>query len=262
MKIESIHFDLDSVLYLPADFLAAALKLSVKAMIQYGLNASLDEALAKLDEIRSQDANAADHLDRLCLAINGEYDAVIIAAGVEKYRDSKLSNMMVAPDAHFVLNRLSQHYPITVITNGIPVKQAGKLIRLGLCPFFISFSADSGVSARHVYATAVPELQKPHPYLWEQARKAMGFSFERSIMIGDRYWADMFGAKRLGMCTVKINQGEHRHETREEALTRGLRKDPDFAGNRDELLRLMEPDYTITDLFELLTIVELIEGGV
>ncbi|OGR02168.1 MAG: hypothetical protein A2511_13920 [Deltaproteobacteria bacterium RIFOXYD12_FULL_50_9] len=261
MKIDCIHFDLDSVLYLPADFLEAALKLSIKAMIQYGLQASLAEALNKLEEIRQQDANASDHFDRLCLSFNGEYDAVIIAAGVEKYWDSKQGNMMVAPDAHFVLNRLSQHYQLTVITNGIPVKQAGKLIRLGLCPFFVSFSQEMGASGRYVYATAVPEQQKPHPYLWEQAKKGLSCSFERSVMVGDRYWADMFGAKRLGMQTVKINQGEHRLETKEEALTKGLGSNPEFAGNRDELLRLMEPDYMITNLFELLTIVEMIEGG-
>lgn len=115
MKIDCIHFDLDSVLYLPSDFLAAALRLSVRAMIQYGLKASLDEALAKLEEIRRQDANAADHFDRLCLYFNGAYEAVIIAAGVEKYWDAKQGNMMVSPDAHFVLNHLSQRYPLTLL---------------------------------------------------------------------------------------------------------------------------------------------------
>jgi putative hydrolase of the HAD superfamily len=259
MNIDCIHFDLDSVLYLPADFLAAALKLSVRAMIQYGLRASVEEALAKLDAIRRQDANAADHFDRLCLHFNGEYDAVIIAAGVEKYWDAKQANMMVAPDAHFVLNRLSQRYPLTVISNGIPVKQAGKLIRLGLCPFFVNFTPERGVSVRYVYASAVAERRKPHPYLWTQAQNVLGFSFARSLMVGDRYWADMFGAKRLGMRTVKINQGEHRLENKEEALTKGLMECPAYASNRDDLLRLMEPDYTITNLFELLTIVMVIE---
>jgi putative hydrolase of the HAD superfamily len=260
VKIDCIHFDLDSVLYLPADFLAAALKLSVRAMIQYGLKASLDEALATLEEIRRQAANAADHFDRLCLHFNGAYDAVIIAAGVEKYWDAKQGNMMVAPDAHFVLNRLSQRYPLTVITNGLPVKQAGKLIRLGLCPFFVNFTPEMGVSDRYVYATAIPEEQKPHPYLWEQARKAIGFSCKRSIMVGDRYWADIFGAKRLGMRTVKINQGEHQLETKDEALTKGLRQHPELTADRRELLPFLEPDYTITNLFELLTIVEMIEA--
>lgn len=259
MNIDCIHFDLDSVLYLPADFLAAALKLSVGAMIQYGLKAPLHEALAKLNDIRAQDANAADHFNRLCLHFNGEYDAVIIAAGVEKYWDAKQGNMMVAPDAHFVLNRLSQRYPLTVITNGIPVKQAGKLLRLGLCPFFVNFAPERGVTGRYVYASAIAEQQKPHPYLWQQAQNALGFSFARSLMVGDRYWADMFGAKRLGMRTVKINQGDHRLENKEEALAKGLKACPEYTNDRDALLRLMEPDYTITNLFELLTIVMVIE---
>jgi len=255
MKIQCIHFDLDSVLYLPADFLQIALKLSVRAMIQYGLKAGHQEALEKLLAIRSEDSNGADHFDRLVHHFNSEYDPVIIAAGVEKYWDSKQSNMLCASNAFFVLSILSRSYPLTIVTNGIPVKQAGKLIRLGLCPFFIDFAPRSGIGRKRIYATVRPHEMKPHPFLWEKAQRELGFEYNRCLMVGDRYWTDMLGAKRLGMTTVKINQGEHHNESREKALQRGLATRPQLREEAKILLQQMEPDFVIDDLTELFAII-------
>ena len=256
MKIQCIHFDLDSVLYLPSDFLESALRLSVRAMIQYGLKAGDQEALDALIAIRSEGSNAADHFDRLVHHFNGEYDPVIIAAGVEKYWDSKQSNMVCAVNAFFVLNLLAQKYPLTIVTNGIPIKQAGKLIRLALCHFFIDFDSLLGIGKKRIYATAHPHEMKPHPFLWEKAQQEFGFDYNCCLMVGDRYWADMLGAKRLGMTTIKINQGEHHRETPEEALHRGL-LDTSLQLQEDPatLLRQMEPDFVIDDLIELIAIV-------
>jgi putative hydrolase of the HAD superfamily len=261
MKIQCIHFDLDSVLYLPSDFLQSALRLSVQAMIQYGLKADPQEALDVLLAIRSEDSNAADHFNRLVEHFNGEYDPVIIAAGVEKYWDSKQSNMLCTANAFSVLRILSRKYPLTIVTNGIPVKQAGKLIRLGLCQFFIDFDPLSGLGRKRIYATARANEMKPFPFLWERAQGELKFDYHRCLMIGDRYWADIFGAKRLGMTTIKITQGEHRHESKEKALQRGMSKPQHLSGNPETILLQMEPDYIIADLIELLAIVEQIEAA-
>ncbi|MCG2777094.1 MAG: hypothetical protein L6406_15595, partial [Desulfobacterales bacterium] len=86
-KIECINFDLDSVLYIPSEFLETALRMSVKAMMQTGLKASLNEALQKLIEIRFLNSNAKNHFNELCFYFNKKYDPLIIAAGIEKYWD-------------------------------------------------------------------------------------------------------------------------------------------------------------------------------
>jgi FMN phosphatase YigB (HAD superfamily) len=81
-------------------------------------------------------------------------------------------------------------------------------------------------------------------------------------MVGDRYWADMLGAKRLGMTTIKINQGEHSTETKDEALRRGLQANrSQLPEDQATLLRQMEPDFVIDDLLELIKIVGEISGG-
>ena len=93
-KIECINFDLDSVLYIPSEFLETALRMSVKAMMQTGLKAGLDEALQKLIEIRFLNSNAKNHFNELCFYFNKKYDPLIIAAGIEKYWDCKIGTMM------------------------------------------------------------------------------------------------------------------------------------------------------------------------
>jgi len=262
MKIDCILFDLDSVLYIPSAFLENTLELAVKVMIETGLQADFEEALDKLKEIRATDSNAGDHFDRLCQYFNGEFDPIVIASGVEKYWDCKSGNMMAAPHAHYVLGNLSQNYPLAIISNGRPVKQAAKLVRLGLAHFFTRYDHRKGVYERFFYATDDPTLAKPNPYLWERAKEDMGFSFEHAIMVGDRFWADMFGAKLLGMITVKINQGEHRHETPADAYEVNFMDAPlsGISGSRKEIKASMVPDFTINSLEELPAIIHKIES--
>lgn len=262
MKIECIHFDLDSVLYIPSAFLENTLKLSVRVMIENGLRADFEAALAKLKEIRDTDSNASDHFDRLCHFFNGTIDPIVIASGVEKYWDCKSGNMMAAPHAHYVLGHLSQKCPLSIISNGRPVKQAAKLVRLGLAHFFTHYDPHKGVYERFFYATDDPALIKPNPFLWEKARQDLNFSYDRAIMVGDRYWADMLGARRLGMTTVKINQGEHRHESIAEAYEKniGSASTSGITESRKEILATMQPDYIINSLDELPPIVLSIEG--
>jgi HAD superfamily hydrolase (TIGR01549 family) len=262
MKVECIHFDLDSVLYIPSSFLENTLTLSVKVMIENGLRADFSEALAKLKEIRETDSNASDHFDRLCHYFNGGMDPIVIASGVEKYWDCKSGNMMAAPHAHYVLGHLAQNCPLSIISNGRPVKQAAKLVRLGLAHFFTHYDPRKGVYERFFYATDDPALVKPNPFLWEKAREEINFSFDQAIMVGDRYWADMLGARRLGMMTVKISQGEHRHESIPEAYEKNINNASisGLTGSREEILAAMQPDYIINSLDELPAIVRSIEG--
>ena len=263
MNIECIHFDLDSVLYIPAAFLENTLNLTTRVMIENGLQADFEQALAKLHEIRSEDSNAGNHFDLLCEHFNGTLDPMIIASGVEKYWDCKAGNMMAAPHAHYVLGRLAQNYPLSIISNGRPVKQAGKLIRLELAHFFTRYDSDKGVYKRFFYATDDPAKAKPHPSLWLQSRQDVSFAFENALMVGDRYWAELLGAKLLGMTTVKINQGEHRFETIAQAFEKNrhmIEKLFDTPPTQETIMGLMQPDFEINSLEDLLGVVKQIES--
>ena len=260
-EIQCINFDLDSVLYIPSDFLETTLLMSVKAMMQAGLKADLHDALAKLTEIRSGDSNAKDHFDKLCLFFNKRYDPLVIAAGIEKYWDCKIGNMTSAPETILVLNILYRQYPLCIISNGPPLKQAGKIVRLGLAHFFSKYDEDLKFHEHYFYATSEQMKRKPFPFLWLESRKDIGYEFPAAAMVGDRYWEDIFGANRLGMITVKLNRGRHAEETIEEAFDKamGMEEMQDYflkEHSREEIHSLMKPDYTINNLKELLEVLK------
>jgi len=263
-KIECISFDLDSVLYLPSDFLDPTLLISVRAMIEAGLKAGASEALDKLKEIRANDPNAEDHFDRLCSHFNRKFDPLIVAAGIEKYWDCKVGVMTSAPETKPVLSTLHDKYPLAIITNGPPLKQAGKIVRLGLSHFFSRTDATHRIQTHFFYATDERGRTKPYPYLWRCSQREIGYRFSRALMVGDRYWEDIFGAKRLGMITVKINQGPHSQESMEEAVHKALQSKGAKSyflkrHPREEIRRFMEPDFTIPSLGELQEVVRVVE---
>jgi putative hydrolase of the HAD superfamily len=260
-NIQCINFDLDSVLYIPSDFLESTLLMSVKAMLQTGLRAELHEALEKLKEIRSTDSNAKDHFDKLCLFFNKKYDPLIIAAGIEKYWDCKIGNMTTAPETMFILSTLYPTYHLSIISNGPALKQAGKIVRLGLAHFFSKYDKKLQLKQHHFYATPKKNQVKPFPYLWLQSKKDIGYEFPSAVMVGDRYWEDIFGAKRLGMNTVKIDRGNHLEENIEKAFEKAMQS-PEMKDyflkehSRREIFSLMKPDYTVHSLQELIEILE------
>lgn len=263
-KIECINFDLDSVLYVPSDFLETTLLISIRAMIEVGLKAGPKEALSRLLKIRSADPNAQDHFDRLCLHFNKRFDPLVIAAGIEKYWDCKVGVMTSAPETKPILSVLHYQYPLAIITNGPPLKQAGKIVRLGLSHFFSRSDGSQKYQTHLTYATAERNKVKPYPYLWNLSRRDLGYRFSRAVMVGDRYWEDMFGAKRLGMITVKVNQGPHSHETMEEALEKGFqsRRMKGYFLKRHslgEIRRLMRPDHVIPSLGRLEKVIREVE---
>ena len=255
-KIECINFDLDSVLYVPSEFLETTLLMSIKAMIQTGLKANLNDALKKLKEIRIIDSNAKDHFDQLCHYFNKSHDPLIIAAGVERYWDCKIGIMTSAPESSVILSTFFNKCPLTIISNGPPLKQAGKIVRLGLSHYFSQHDADLNVQKHLFYCTSEADKVKPHPYLWLQSQKDIGYRFSRAVMVGDRYWNDIFGAKRLGMMTIKINQGTHARETIQEVFEREWQSRDASAffsqyHSKDEIMALMEPDHVVDSLKEI-----------
>jgi FMN phosphatase YigB (HAD superfamily) len=73
----------------------------------------------------------------------------------------------------------------------------------------------------------------------------------------------MLGAKLLGMTTVKINQGEHRFETLAQAFEKNrhmIEKLFDTPPTQEIIMGMMQPDYEINSLEDLLGVVKQIES--
>lgn len=106
-----------------------------------------------------------------------------------------------------ILNYLQPKYKLHIITNGFEEVQHIKLNESKIGHFFdqLIFSETVGV-------------KKPHPLIFKKALKNAGANATNSIMIGDDYYADIYGAQRVKMDSVyfNFNKVEHQHKTHHE----------------------------------------------
>lgn len=199
-RLDIVFFDIDDTLYSTTEFAESARRNAVQAMIEVGLKASLTTAEAELSEVVAEfSSNYSDHFGRLLdrlgpEASKGVNPAVLTAAGVVAYHRTKEREMRILPDvAEFLGECRSGGLRMGVISAGLQVKQAEKLLRLNALSFFdpkaIFFSDQLGVG-------------KPNPKIYLKACQLAGVVPARALYVGDRGTHDIEPAARVGMRTA------------------------------------------------------------
>ncbi len=213
--LDVVLFDVDDTLYSTTEFAEKARRWAVRAMIEKGLDIGEDEAYQELTEVVQEfSSNYEHHLDRLLdrlgpARLSGRNPAILVAAGVVAYHRTKQAEMEALPDARALLEALRRAgVACGVVSAGLQVKQAEKLIRLRLLPLLepraIFFSDQMGVS-------------KPNPKIYAKACAALGVAPARAMYVGDRPSHDVVPAARIGMRTVLYRGagGKYARETPE-----------------------------------------------
>jgi len=101
----------------------------------------------------------------------------------------------VHPNSFEILDYLkNKGYSLHIITNGFSETQHIKMKYSGLEKYF-----DSLIHADHT------GYKKPEPQIFEYALHTTNSSREKSIMIGDDLYADVLGAKKMGLGHVFYN---------------------------------------------------------
>ncbi len=204
--LDAVLFDIDDTLYSTTAFATQARRNAIGAMIAVGLDVSEEEGVRELTEVVQEfTSNYDEHLDRLLDRLGpgrwgGRNPAVLIAAGVIAYHQTKERDLKPLPDAVGILRALHQARVRTgIVSAGLQVKQAEKLVRLGVLPWLdpgaIFFSDQLGVS-------------KPNPKIYVKACLAMRVPPSRVLYVGDRPETDIAPAKAVGMKTVHY-RGAH-----------------------------------------------------
>lgn len=199
-ELDIVFFDIDDTLYSTTAFAERARRAAVSAMVDAGLGIDVEEGLTEITEVVSEFASNYDgHFDRLLDRLGpesyaGHNRAVIVAAGVVAYHRTKSEGLHMLPDVRVVLEALhGAQARLGVISAGLQVKQAEKLIRLDALEYFdpsaIFFSDQVGVS-------------KPNPKLYALACRRAGVEPSRALYVGDRPGHDVAPAASLGMKTV------------------------------------------------------------
>jgi len=110
---------------------------------------------------------------------------------------------LLFPYSKEVLSYLSKKYKLHIITNGFEETQLIKLNNSEIAHFFeqVIFSERVGV-------------RKPHPLIFKRALKAANAKSNNSIMIGDDWYADMYGAQRMKIDHIYFNPKKEPHQNK------------------------------------------------
>lgn len=209
-KIRAVLFDVDDTLFSTSEFARNARENSIRAMIRVGVQMSEKELMRELEEVIAEfSSNYQNHFDKLLQRIprakyRGVNPGIIVAAGVSAYHDTKFSQLKPYADAVSLLRSLQRTKLVCgVVTDGLMVKQAEKLLRLGVYELF------------HPQAIFISDhigISKPNPKLYRRACTALGIAPSSVLYIGDNPINDIDPPNSIGIHTVLLQRhGKYSH---------------------------------------------------
>lgn len=205
MSLDAIFFDVDDTLFSTSEFAEKARLASCVAMHRAGLKLDPQMLMDELREVVSEfTSNYDHHFDQLLRRIpkrhyKGVNPAIILAAAVVAYHDIKMRELVPWADAIRLLQDLSKLELVRgIITNGLSIKQAEKLLRLGIYPY---------LTPGAIYISDQIGINKPNVKLYRRACSDLNLKPSRCVYVGDHPTRDVDPANALGMITVRVRRG-------------------------------------------------------
>jgi putative hydrolase of the HAD superfamily len=199
-SLSAIFFDIDDTLCATSGFALRARRNAVRAMIGAGLRAEEELVWTELVEVIAEfSSNYEHHYDKLLLRLPPECLAgvnrvMIVAAGVAAYHDTKFRELAPFPGVIDLLRDLRVlGVRLGVITHGWTMKQAEKLVRLGLSPW---------LDADAIFISEQIGIAKPNPKLYATALRSLALEPQQCMYVGDNPINDIAPPRSLGMRTV------------------------------------------------------------
>ncbi len=203
--LRAVLFDIDDTLFSTSAFASRARDNAVHAMVEAGLRLPPERVRRELDEVITEFSSNYDHhfdklLQRLRPSSIGRVNpALIVAAGVAAYHDTKFRELAPWPDVQPLLQGIvAGGLRAGVITHGWTVKQAEKLVRLGLVPLF-----DPGA----IFISDQIGIAKPNPKLYQAALVELGLEPQQVLYVGDNPAHDIAPPASLGIRTAWARRG-------------------------------------------------------
>lgn len=235
--LQAIFFDIDDTLFSTTVFADKARRAAVDAMVRAGLQAERADATRELDEVIGEfSSNYGGHFDKVLDRLGpesfaGHNRAVIVAAGVVAYHATKWRELKVYDDVYEVLQWLSKTPLLRgIVSAGITIKQAEKLIRLEVLEF---------LTPSAIFFTDQVGFSKPNPRLYRRVLQQLKLQPQHCMYVGDNPTHDIDPCNREGWTTVRIRRsGRH---SAEEGATQARHEIRDFY----ELRRLLQDEYGV-----------------
>ena len=226
-RLRAVLFDIDDTLFSTSEFARRARANAVRAMIAAGLDFPEAVVQRELEEVLAEfTSNYEHHYERLLQRLPPEASrrvnpALIVAAGVAAYHDTKFRELAPYPDVVPLLSGLARAgLRVGIITHGKTVKQAEKLVRLGLVPF---------LDPKAIFISDQIGISKPNPKLYQAALRELNLGPGEVMYVGDSLEHDVAPPASIGIATVWARRGAKQREAK-----------PGIA-----------PDHTVDDFVEL-----------
>jgi putative hydrolase of the HAD superfamily len=197
--IKAVVFDVDNTLVDFMKFKDASIDSAIHAMIDAGLDLTVAQARAKIDEIyRRKGIEYQQVFDDFLSETLGWIDYRILANGIIAYRRAREGVLVSYPHVNMALLKLARMGLKLAVVSDAPRLQAWmRLAQLGVDGFFdvvVTFD-DTG-------------KRKPAPEPFQRALELLEVEPPEAIMVGDWAERDMVGAKEIGMHTVFARYGD------------------------------------------------------
>jgi len=236
-RLEAILFDIDDTLFSTTEFARRARGNAVRAMIQAGLDLPEETVLRELDEVLAEfSSNYEHHFDKLLqrlrpACLERVNSALIVAAGVAAYHDTKFRELAPFDDVYPLFSDLRRiGMRLGIITHGWTVKQAEKLVRLGLVPY---------LDPRAIFISDQIGISKPNPKLYLRAARDLQLEPSSIMYVGDSPLHDIGPPRSIGMVTVWARRAA-KHE-----LTPDGPRPHHVIASFDELRRILRDQYEL-----------------
>ena len=197
--IKAIIFDLDNTLLDFVKMKQFAVKASIRAMNEAGLN--VDEESGYKDVMELYMTTGWENqlvFDDYLKQTTGEVSNKILAAGVVAYRRAREATLLVYPNVNKTLIELLKTQIRLAVVSDAPSREAWmRLYYLNLHHVFDPVLTFDDTGAR-----------KPSPKPFKLALDKMNVGPDEALMIGDWPDRDVLGAKQIGMKTIFARYGD------------------------------------------------------
>jgi len=239
--IKLVGFDLDDCLFDSTGLSEKARIKGIDAMIELGLNINREKAIKMIQEIvKEYGSNSSKHynyfirrynrLESIEEKIPYSFQFKYISAAVMAYHAEKIRSIMCYDDVVACLKNLKElSIKTAIITDGLPIKQYEKILRLGIDPLI-----DLTVVSDEI------GIRKPNPKLFDHCLKRFGVLGHETIYIGDRIDKDIIPELLNNINSVYIHRGG-KYDTYKTGLKIPEGTKPDFEiSNLNELFDIID----------------------
>lgn len=209
--IENIFFDLDGTLW---DFKSNSKVVLRQIYHNYNLNrfipsrndfVSIYESInIKLWSLYKQGEITVSELKQLrfydTLSFFGREDRQMAEDIGNSYLNLLAKQKRICPNTLKLLNYLNVKYNLCILTNGFNEVQHKKLSYSNLDKYF-----------SHVFTSDKIGYPKPNPIFFEQVLHTLSIKPEQAVMVGDDLYADIIGAKQVGIMGIYYNPKKKLH---------------------------------------------------